>query len=337
MVTRRKEDNMRYPRRNPYLIFKRTGRDEFMVKDYLSNETVRVSSNTATFLENLDGRHDPYRLLSGYSRECVNRLIKNLEQRDLLAPKKVLMKLGFGSCVFPLVYCYPNKALRLMGRLWNALLMLMFLPMLGVGIYLQKYGTTQIYMQSKSELYLAMVVGTFFGILLHELSHGCAGLAYNARLFEMGIGSQLFIPLGYILMDDSSVKSRIKRIQIRAAGIEMNLLLYGVFHGLAALGLFNPFVMEVSGTINLSLAIVNSLPLNGLDGMKILSIISGKEDVLGYAKKLIRQRKWLLVKPFRNVGSVAAVTASYGLVGFQIVFPMLLIYEAISLVRLILL
>lgn len=117
----------------------------------------------------------------------------------------------------------------------------------------------------------------------------------------------------------------------------MNLLLYGVFICLSAAGFWKPFVMKLSGTINLAMAILNTLPLSNFDGMKILAIITGKEDVLEHAKKLIRHRKKYLQKPASRARCIAALTASYGLVGFQLLLPMLLIYEGISLVRLILL
>ena len=328
---------MKYPRRSPYLTYKQTGRDEYKIDNYLYSETYYLNRKTASFLKQLDGKHNPYSLLSDCSKEYVRQLMKDLKASDLLAPKKELLKIGIGSCLYPLIYCYPGIIRKWLAKIWNLILMIMFIPMMATGIYLQHHGMIHAYMQSKSELYLSMIIGSAIGIALHELSHTCAGLAYNGQLFEIGIGTYCFLPIGYVLMDNSKVKSRLKRLQINAAGIEMNLLLYGVFMCLAAAGFSNPFVMKLCGTISLGMAIVNALPLSILDGIKILSIISGKEDVLDHAKKLIRHRKKYLRKHTRKAGRIAAVTASYGLVGFQIVLPMLLIYEGISLIRLIML
>ena len=95
--------------------------------------------------------------------------------------------------------------------------------------------------------------------------------------------------------------------------------------------------MMLCGVINLAMAILNSLPLSCFDGIKILSIITGKEDVLDYAKELIKHRKDYLRKQERNARRVAVITASYGLMCFQIVLPILVVYEGLSFVRLILL
>lgn len=327
---------MKYPRRSPYLICKRTGRDEYMMEHYLYSEKYLMDHKTVSFLKQLDGKHNPYDLLSDSSRQQVGRMLKELKACDLLAPKKTLLKLGVGSCIYPLIYCYPNKLQKWFAKFWNTFLMIMYIPMLITGVVLQSRGT-HTYMRCKDELYLAMFIGVLFGITFHELSHACAGIAYNGHLFEIGIGTQYFLPMGYVLIDNSSVESRMKRIQIDAAGIEMNLFLYGVFMCMSAAGFWNPFVMKLSGTINLAMAILNALPLSNFDGMKILAIITGKKDVLEHAKKLIRHRKRYLRKPACRARCIAALTASYGLVGFQLLLPMLLIYEGISLVRLILL
>ena len=325
---------MKYPRRSPYLIFQQTGKDEFIVENYLYSESYRLSYQTASFLKQLDGNKDPHNLLPDWSNEHIRQLLEKLEACGLLAPKRKVLKLGLGSFLYPLIYCYPGKSKIWLAKLWNVILMIMIIPMLAIGMHLQSQ-FIDVYMQDKSELYLSLLIGSLIGVAFHEISHTCAGLAYGGTLSEIGIGMQYFLPMGYVIMDDRSVKSKLRRIQIDAAGIEMNIFLYGCFMCLAAAGFFNPFVMMLSGTINLMMAIVNILPLSTFDGMKILSIITGKEDVLEYAKALIKHRKEYLRRQVCTTGRVAAVTASYMLVGFQTVLPMLLVYEGISFVRLI--
>ena len=325
---------MKYPRRSPYLIFKRVARDEYRVKNYLYSETWRTDRMTATFLRQLNGRRNPCDLLSECSEGYVRQLIKDLEKCNLLAPaKKKLMSIGKGCWIFPLVYCYPGKAQRRLAQVWNCILMLMFVPLLMQGIFIRNGMMHLLHMQSKGEVYAGMLIGVGVGMLLHELSHTCATLAYRGHLFEIGIGIRFLMPLGYVLLDDSHIKSKLRRIQINAAGIEMNLLLYGVFMCLIPTGFISPFVMYLAAVENLVLALLNLLPLDLFDGIRILSVIFGKEDLLEHAKTLIKRRKHYR----KNPGRAAAVTASYALVGFQIVLPLMMAYELFCLVKLILL
>lgn len=324
---------MTYPRRSPYLVFyKRVGKEEYKVENHLYSEAYRLDFTTAAFLRQLDGRHDPYALLPKCDKEYVRRLLRNLKDCNLLAPEKKLLTVGIGSCMYPLIYCYPGRIQKLIARIWNLLLLALFIPMFIIGMCIYSSGSISVYMESKGEIYLGMLIGVGVGILSHELSHSCAGLAYGAHLWEIGIGTDFFIPMGYVLLDDAHISNRFHRIQINAAGIEMNLLLYGVFMCLIPMGFLSSFVMYLAALENLGLALFNILPLEGLDGIKILSIILRKKDLLKHAKKMIKQRR----HHGKNIGRSAAIIASYVLVGFQIVIPILLVFEGYSLMKLIL-
>lgn len=323
---------MKYPRRSPYLIYKRVGKDEYKVENYLYSEAYRVDFVTTAFLRQLDGRHNPYALLPKCDKEYVRKLLRNLKDCNLLAPEKKLLTLGIGRCMYPLMYCYPGKIQKLLAEVWNLLLMILFIPMLIKGMCIYGSGSFSVYMQSKNELYLGMLIGVSVGISLHELSHSCAGLTYGGHLFEIGIGTYFFIPMGYVLLDNTHIKNRFHRIQIYAAGVEMNLLLYGVFMRLVPTGFISPFVMYVAAFENLGLAILNMLPLDRVDGIKILSIILRKKDLLKHAKTMIKRRKYYR----RNPRKIVAVSAAYALVGFQVVIPILFVCEGYNLVKLIL-
>ena len=326
---------MKYPKRSPYLIYRRYG-DEYIVENWIYSEKYCMDQETVQFLKNLDGKHDPYELLPDYSREKVSQFMEELDDCDMLATEKKIMTIGPGLFKYPLIYCYPDRLQRKLAKIWNRFLILMFLPMLVIGLYLQCNEIRE-YIFSKSELYLGLIVGTLFGVVFHELSHTCAGLAYGAHMSEIGVGVHFFLPIGYVLMEDKNVKNGLSRIQINAAGVEMNLFLYGCFMCLERSGYFHSCVMYLCGIISLTMAIINILPLDGLDGMKILSIIFGKEDILQCAKKIAKSRRRYLNWHYFSAASIAAVTGSYGLVGFQIILPMFTIVEVISLVRLILL
>ena len=77
-------------------------------------------------------------------------------------------------------------------------------------------------------MWLGNILGIVFGALLHELGHAFAGLTYGARVFEMGVMINAILPGAYVLMDSQRVQSKMKRIQIYAAGVESNALFAGV-------------------------------------------------------------------------------------------------------------
>ena len=324
---------MKYPKRSPYLSFKRTEKDKYIIKDFLYSDAYQANAQTAAFLKQLDGKHNPYDLLPELSKADVRQAISHLDDCNLLAPKKKFLKLGLGHYMYPLIYCYPNKLHKRLAALWNFLLMIMCIPMLALGLYIQANVKSQIYWQSKSELYMAMLLGIVLGIIIHELSHTCSGLTYNGRLYEIGIGTRFFLPMGYVLLDDDPIKNHFHKIQFFAAGIEANILLYGIFMCLASNGFGSPIIMYLAGIENLGLAIANILPLDGLDGMKILSTVFRKDDLLQHAKKLVKKNSSNGVHV--SLRRTICISASYALIVFQMVLPLLVIYNGYSLIRLI--
>ncbi len=326
---------MKYPRKSPYLIYKKTEHNDYRIENYLSYDVYRITNKTAAFLKCLDGRHNPYELLPDCSRSDVQKILREFKAYHLLAPKKNLIVFGVGSFMYPLIYCYPGKWKKLVAIICNFLLMALFFPTFILGLCLGKSSIIHIYAQSKIELFVAVLIGAIIGITMHELSHACAGLAYGAHIFEIGVGTKFFIPMGYVLMDPSNVKSRLKRVQIEAAGIEMNLFLCGALMFLKPATFINPFVLKACILVNLSMGILNALPLNGLDGMRILSTLFKKENLLEHAKGIIIDRNKQIRKTSRRAIAIAEIAASYFLVGFQLVLPMLVIFEGYNLVRLI--
>ena len=329
---------MKYPLRSPYLKFKRTDKDEYVIENWLYNEAYSVSRRLASFLRRLNGRRNPYKLMPGYSKEEIDQILDDLWDCSLLAPKKAAISLGTGSFIYPVMYCYPGKKKRIIAGIFNSLLLVSFIPMLLMGIY-QYHQADYFAMHNWGEMFLGMAVGILVGITLHELSHAAAGLSLGAHVSEVGIGTHFFLPSAYVLMDTRDVTSRFRNAQINAAGVEMNMLLYGVFMSLAVSGPENSFVLYMAAAVNLGVGIVNALPLKGLDGMHVLSNILGEEDLLKCAVRTVKKHRKRSCKTGNKAEHVAAVTASYALIGFQVVLPLLMIYEwynVVALVRMIL-
>ena len=327
----------KFPKRSPYLIFRKISRDEYEVSQAFDSKTYYTDRKAAAFLKRLDGKTNPYHLPYGYSKTDVKQLLRELHDKNMLIPDKKITPDGIGSFMYPLVYCYPKRIHRQIASVVNFLLLLSFIPVFILGWYVHGHIPTYIYMLNKWEIIVACLVGLAVGITCHELAHACAGLAYGGQLFEFGIGLNHFAPAAYSLIDMSGIKSRIKQVQVYAAGIECNLLLYGICMCLVPSDVINPLIIYVTGLVNLGLAIGNSLPFAGVDGLEVLSLIVGKEDLLKQAKERIRSSKRQRKPPKfpKNIKDAVALTASYVLVAFQFVLPVLLVYEGFNWVRLI--
>lgn len=327
---------MKYPRKDPYLIFKKNGTDRVLVKHYLLDEEYSMNELTARFLKKLNGKRNPYQVLRGVKKPEVDRTIRNLRECGLLKSKQRITTLGIGSCMIPLVYCDCLPAfLRSIAKIWNQCLVLLCIPLLIMGLIVANSGRIHIVNAGKAEMIIGLALALLSGAIFHELSHFCAALTYKAHVFEMGIGTHFFIPMGYAAIDYENVKGRMKRIQIVAAGIEMNLILYGVFMALCLLpsGIFTTYELYLAAVGNLGMAIVNILPLDGLDGLSILSEAFGKTNLYEIAKKTVRN-KWLRVAVLRKgLKGKLSVTGSYLLVAFQVMLPVLIVIEVISLFR----
>lgn len=327
---------MKYPARNPFILFKRIDKDTVEIKNWNDGEIYHLSKEGAHLLKKLDGKHNPYEIMQEYGRDSVKKILREFKICNLLAPKKKLESYGNGLFTYPLIYCYPNKVSRVFSRIWNLILSFFFLPTFALGLYLHCQGMITYCFFSKYELFAGIFLGIIFGIVPHELSHICAGLSYNGHIFEIGVGVHYFLPMAYVLLDDSNVKSNLKKAQINAAGIEANMLLYGLFMCLSSFKTLNPFLMYQIGIVNLTMACINLLPLNGFDGLKIASNIMRKDDLLEYAKKTIRKSLRKRKNSSKDKITLSLpVLASYGLLSFQIVLPLLVVYEIYSWIMLI--
>ena len=325
---------MKYPRKSPYLIYGKTEDGRYRVEDILHDDIWLLDPKEMAILSCLDGRHNPYKILPEYSRDDIQKTLEELEDNYLLAPKKKIQSAGIGSFSFPLIYCYPGKGITRFAKIYNFLLMTLFLPVFVLGLFVGKSGIFDIVPESIGELVLGILICSFTAIALHEVSHAFAALAYEGNIFEIGAGTSYFLPIGYVLIYYGNVKSRLKQIQINAAGIEMNLFLCGAFLLLKPV-LIRSFFINFFIFTNLVIAVLNILPLDGQDGLNILSILFGKDDLLEYSKGVVKD-SWKGKTP-RSFRGFLAVAASCCLLGFQILIPLLAIVEGYSIIRLILL
>lgn len=320
---------MAYPKMDRYLIFKRKDKNTVEVRNEVYEMSWEMNVRAARFLRKLDGETNPYKIDPYMNRNEVAHLLERLEEEELLDDGERLLSVGIGSVIIPLWSPKVTRWYRVIGRLWNKILMLCWLPIFFLGVW---EFLTQEWIGPESDF------GTFygylifaFGILLHELSHVAACLDYGGRFYEMGIMTYYFLPGAYVMITYDNVKNRMKRAQISAGGIESNLLLAGICLCLLKTGWFNPVALLIGAFFNVITAVFNCSLVEGLDGIGIYQEFLGK-DFLEKAKQLIRDPKGKIIIRRRGINGEVTIMACYIIVIMQILLPIILLINVFSLV-----
>lgn len=138
-------------------------------------------------------------------------------------------------------------------------------------------------------LYCSLVL---LSISLHEAGHLVAGLAGGYKVTDAGILLLWRIPIGaYVAHERNKRASKGRRLQFALAGVEMNILVAGLY--LIASSIFErlSFTLTVAALMNMLLALINLIPSHGLDGEAALSALLGVNSIYQLSKKWVCSRK----------------------------------------------
>lgn len=319
---------MRYPMLNNWLVFSRKNQYEYDVHDCLYDEDFTMGVTIATFARKLNGHRNPYSINMGLTKAEINHMLKQLRENDLLRYGRSL-DAGSGAH-YTLWFIKRNPLLIKVARLWNCSLMLSWLPVFIFGVL---FFIRDLPIINTDCMWLGNILGIIFGALLHELGHAFAGLTYGARVFEIGIMINALLPGAYVLMDSQSVQSKMKRIQIYAAGVESNALFAGVCLLIAcAIPYAGAFLLNAA-IGNIILALVNITFGGGLDGASILSELLGIENLVEDTKKVVLNRRIRRKLRSKGMPGYALIAVSVVVQILQITIPVIIgwnIVEAIT-------
>lgn len=313
---------------NNWLVFSRKNQYEYDVHDCLYDEDLTMGVTIAAFARKLDGHRNPYSINMGLTKAEINHMLKQLREHDLLRYGRSL-DAGSGAH-YTLWFIKRNPLLMEVARLWNCLLMLSWLPVFIFGVL---FFIRDLPIINTDCMWLGNILGIVFGALLHELGHTFAGLTYGARVFEIGIMINALLPGAYALMDSQSVQSKMKRIQIYAAGVESNALFAGVCLLIAcAIPYAGAFLLNAA-IGNIILALVNITFGGGLDGASILSELLGIENLVEDTKKVVLNRRIRRKLRSKGMPGYALIAVSVVVQILQITIPVIIgwnIVEAIT-------
>ena len=315
-----------YPKISNCLTYKRCDIDSVTVTDHVTDEVYIMDLEEARYIRKLDGLTHPYDIETNLSEGEIDNLIDELDNCCLLKESNTIT--SGGTSLRTIWEPKQTILFRLIAFLSNNLLLTSWFPVLVIGIFL--FNRNLMYVEFDMA-WIGYIIGLVPGIILHEFGHAFAGAAYGARVFEMGVMRMYYImPGAYVILDKKSVKNRLKRVQINAAGVEMNLLLSGLFLIMGALyGNFGGMFL-IAAIQNAFLAVMNLTLIKGLDGMAILSELLGIEEVAEDASNIIFSRKKKKELRAHGVAGNAVVLACYMINVFQIALPLLIILNVLE-------
>ena len=286
-------------------------------------------------MRGLTGRKDPYEI----GKKCftksedVDMILDFLDENDMLDSRQGMIPLGTGSVLIPLWikkgFKTPHRAIAM---IWNRLLMMMWIPLLVLGIYTVLYSHSWSFISGSWGVLKGNLLGILLGMVLHEISHAAACLSYGGSLHEMGIITHFFMPGAYVMIDYDNVRNRFKRAQINAAGVECNLALAGVFFLLLRIEMFDSGMLIMAALMNIILAVFNMSLLKGLDGTGIVEELIGCREFCTKAGALFADFSNVRQLMRRGVNGEVTIVACMIIVLFQVLFPLIWIVNVISIV-----
>lgn len=316
-----------YPKCCDWLVFHMVRDTDVIVEDYINETKIILTRSEADFLHKLDGHTNPYAIVSDMAHGSVDQLMELFEEHELIRKSRFVSK-SLLSVIYTICFIHPDRRKRMIAYFLNLLLLFSFLPVLiiGASIY-AKYGDID-----WDYVSAGLYAGLALGMMIHESGHAIAGLAFGARVFEAGVQMTFFLPGAYVMLDDRPVKKKMRKVQIYAAGVEMNVLLAGITLSLAGItsdfgGFFFGIALQ-----NLILAGLNIIFIRGLDGEKIISELIGKKDFVGFSAKILfhsRERKRLWS---RGPQGRAATIAAFCIALVQSALPIVLVSNLIGVV-----
>lgn len=311
---------MGYPQLVNWAKIRKNENGSYSIKDFIYGDEYKISKDEARFMIQLNGKTDPYAINSSLTENDISEVLEVLDGLGFLREGRFISKSLF-EIIYTLWIPHITKKFRIAAKIINALLRVLWLPVPVISlIMLPNAAINDDFFQFMSGL----VFGTMAGMVLHEFGHMFACLAYGGRVFEAGVILKWLMPGAYVMIDTSPIKVRMQRIQVDAAGIEMNILLAGIF-GIIACCLYEYGSFFAAAAINnLVLGLMNLMLISNLDGMNIMGELLGIEGFVEKAKKALKSRKFRKTLARKGASGKATVTACVVICIAQIALPIII-------------
>lgn len=324
---------MKCPKMANTLIFKKIDGFDWLVKEQMSGNVQMLDSVEVKFMRTFDGNTNPYEMIPhGWSRNDVEDFLKFLKENSFINKSRI-NKTGLLSVTISLFKIKPTMKIRAVSLVLNCLLLVSFLPIFIIGCVLfAKNSDLIVEYYNYSYMIIGLFLGLVIGMIMHETGHAICGLSYGqAKVYEAGL--ILGLSFGaYVAINLSKVRERRRRIQVLAAGIEMNLLVAGVsFILLSAFPQLSLFFCGI-GIDNVFMALINLLFISGLDGAAILDELLGTQSLFSVTYDLIFDKDTRKEMVSRGITGYAKIVSCVLCTLCQLSYPVLIILNILSMV-----
>lgn len=166
--------------------------------------------------------------------------------------------------------------------------------------------------------YSGFQTSVYYGLLIlsiaaHEAGHLSTAVSYGYDVTDIGLLLLGIVPIGaYVAYNEKPSAPKNERIQLSLAGIEANLFVAGIFMLLSMVCRSLSFTFAMSAFVNVLMATINAMPINGLDGGSALGSMLGVENVSTFAKEMVlnhRKRRRLMHSGTADVVRLACASA----------------------------
>ena len=318
---------MKYPMLVNWLKTTKNDDGTYTLTDINSGKTYTMNKALYSFISKLDGKTHPYKIDKSYPEKTVDSVIGRCEDEGLIRRRRLII--DFPQIMFTLWIPEITAPLVSFAKLYNTQLRLLWWVMPAIGIYML---ANNFYLTADFMI-PGYIAGTLAGMLVHELSHMFAGLAYSADVYELGVMLNYFMPGAYVMLDCDDLKNRFQKIQIYAAGIESNIMLAGFFLILSTLWYEASGFMLGAALTNLFLGILNASLIGQLDGMMIFNEIMGTENFISLASSIIKNKKKRRMLISQGVHGKAKFAACCIICSTKIVMPLIFAANVIGVIE----
>lgn len=266
-------------------------KDRIFIVDYVMHEKKEISSRVAEYCMKLNGYTDPLWVEGFTKEECIEYYM--MLDEELYVRKGRKLDLG-DTLLYTLYIPRKVRTKSIIPKIYNWLLMILCIPTFILGV--NKFSFE--YLSDASLIYyvFGFILGIVTGSIAHEMSHAMANLAYGGCFLEAGLSFRGF-PGAYCLVASSTINKknkRMKQLQVNLAGVEMNLLLAGIYLLLVIPVYANYKTSPVSCLLymaafqNFIFVLINLIFFKGMDGEHALGNILGNEYFDEDAKENLR-------------------------------------------------
>ena len=252
---------MKYPYVSNTIRVESENENEVQIYNFITDYHLTLNREDYDFLMKLDGHTDPYSLSN--DREYVEDFMEFLESERLIRTSRFLVALP--SIYFALWSPKENGWLQKHAPFLNRCILILVPICLYLGIRHFKYGD----LGSAPVYFSGFILGAICGIILHELGHAIAALAYKGTVYEMGIGIHSLMPGAYTFIDKNKSTSTLQCVQINLAGLEMNAIVTGIFLLLTRIPYCSSFFFAgaIANGYLMALNLTGNVLVDGFDAM----------------------------------------------------------------------